>query len=292
MQKKVLIFTFLIIGLLGCKGKEAELIIEEDITELTNSEEIQQPAKSGVNKPILSVSPSDIVQIFVREDGAPGMYVGEDGEVQGFYVDLEKEVMKEMHQSFRFVTYNDAGPVILGLKSGTHHFALAAPDIPDFRASFNLSIPYEILHFVTFVQNSNTTITGTTREEIIQSLHGKRVGVQTQGHIYQILRAIKEIELIEYPTTTKAMEDLNNGLLDAVPDVKRIGIYYATLYNWDIKPIGEPIISHKITTAMSQMFEPELLDRYNKALQTIIDDGRRDEIYESYFGPMEEEDKP
>ncbi|MBI9099917.1 MAG: transporter substrate-binding domain-containing protein [Spirochaetaceae bacterium] len=291
-KMSIILSIILISSVSGCSKKDTELIIEKENTQETTTSEIQQTETEEENKPLIAVSSSDTVQIFVREDGAPGMYLGDDGEVHGFYVDLEKMVMEEMDQSYKFVPYSDAGPVINGLKSGTHHLALAAPDLPGFRAIFDLSIPYEILHFVTFVQKGNNEIKGSTKEELLQSLHGKKVGVQTQGHIYESLRDIREIKLVEYPTTTSAMEDLNKGLLDAVPDVKRIGLYYAEQNNWEIKPVGQPIISHIITTAISKMFEPSLLNRYNSALSKIIADGRRDTLWESYFGPMSEEDKP
>ena len=278
--------------LIGCSAKEAELVVDKDSVQAPVTNEMQATSVDEESKPLIAVSPTDTIKIFVRQDGAPGMYLGEDGEVHGFYVDLEKMVMQEMGQSYKFVSYSDVGPVLQGLKSGTHHSALAAPDLPGFRSIFNLSIPYEVLHFVTFVQKGNTDITGSTRDELIRSLHGKKVGVQTQGHIYQVLREIKEIELVEYPTTTLAMKDLSAGLLDAVPDVKRIGIYYAALNNWDVVPIGQPVISHIITTAYSKMFEQTLIDRYNTSLKAIIDDGRRDILWESYFGHMSPEDKP
>ncbi|MBB6482409.1 substrate-binding periplasmic protein [Spirochaeta isovalerica] len=294
MIKKIAFAIPFVFFLLSCGSEKTELEIDQDLNnEASESAQSQvSEAEDVVSSPLISVSPDDEVLIFVRQDGAPGMYLGDDGEVHGFYVDLEKMVMDEMGQKYKFIPYGDAGPVILGLKSGTHHIALAAPDLPGFRSSFNLSMPYEILHFVTFVQSDNNDIKGSTREELIASLHGKRVGVQTQGHIWESLRNEREIELIEYPTTTKAMEDLDKGLLDAVPDVKRIGLYYAAKEGWDIKPVGEPIISHTITTAISQRFDNTLIDRYNAALQAIIDDGRRDALYQSYFGPMGEDVKP
>ncbi|MCK5100705.1 MAG: hypothetical protein KAR45_21520, partial [Desulfobacteraceae bacterium] len=85
---------------------------------------------------------------------------------------------------------------------------------------------------------------------------------------------------------------LNKGLLDAVPDVKRIGIYYNAKNNWEIMPVGVPIMSQKITTGISQALETSLIDRYNKAIKALISDGRFDKLYESYFGPMGEEDRP
>lgn len=293
MRKPIVLFIiFVSLTFFNCGKSETELEIDEVKVEKSVDSSGSVSAEEETNSPLIQVTADDSVQIFVRQDGAPGMYLGEDGEVHGFYVDLEKMIMEEMGQKYRFVPYSDVGPVIVGLKSGTHHIALAAPDLPGFRAIFNLTDPYEILHFVTFVQEDNEDIVGSTREELITSLHGKRVGVQTQGHIWESLRTEREIELIEYPTTTKAMEDLNKGLLDAVPDVKRIGQYYAEKENWNIKAVGEPIISHVISTALSQRIESSLLDRYNQALKTIIEEGRRDALYETYFGPMGEDVKP
>ncbi len=276
--------------LFGCE--KDEIAFDESEPQVTANKEAKETIIEEESKPLIAVSTTDTLQILVREDGAPGMYLGDDGEVYGFYVDLEKMVMEEMGQLYRFVPFNDVGPAAHGLKSGIYHNALATPDVPDYRGFLNLSIPYEVLHYVIFVQNENTDISGSTKEKLLHNLHGKKVGVQAQGHVYQILREIKEIELIEYPTTTKALEDLNKGLIDAVPDVKRIGIYYSTKNKWKITPVGVPIMSHIITTGISPAFETSLVDRYNTALRSLISDGRFDTLYERYFGPMADIDRP
>jgi len=291
LTKLVLVLGIIyIIVLLGCEKEE--IVVDEENPQIVANKEIENTVIDEGSKPLIAVSTTDTLQILVREDGAPGMYLGEDGQVHGFYVDLEKMIMKEMGQSYNFVPFNDVGPAAHGLKSGTYHNALAVPDVPDYRAFLNLSIPYEVLHYVIFIQNDRIDISGSSKKELFQSLHGKKVGVQSQGHVYQILREIKEIELVEYPTTTKALEDLAKGLLDAVPDVKRIGIYYNAKNNWKIMPVGVPIMSQKVTTAISPAFETSLVDRYNKALKTLLSDGRFDVLYESYFGSMAEEDRP
>lgn len=294
MRKKEFLLSCLTIFLLlcACDIQETELIVQENQPKMLTERSKESIPGTEASKPLIALTATDTVEILVRQDGAPGMYLGKDGVLHGFYVDLERMVMEEMGQTYHFVPYSDVGPLLHGLKIGEYHIALAAPDLPDYRAFLDLSIPYEVLHFVTFVQKGNSDISGSTREDVLSSLHGKKVGVQTQGHIYQALREIREIELIEYPTTTKALEDLNKGLLDAVPDVKRIGIYYSALHNWDLVPIGEPIISHKLTTALSKMVEESLLKRYNIALKTLLADGRFDTLYESYFGNMTDENRP
>jgi len=275
----------------GCGRKDAELVITE-IGPQAAAASVVQDTGPEEGKPLIVVNPDDTVIILVRADGAPGMYLGDDGEVHGFYVDLEAMIMKEMGQKYRFEAYSDVGPVIQAMKSGTHHIALAVPDLLDYRTFLNLSIPYEVLNYVTFVRAGNTEIKGNTRDELIHSLFGKKVGVQTQGHIFQVLREYKDIQLVEYPTTTQALEDLNKGLLDAVPDVKRIGLYYSAKNKWDIVPVGEPIIRHYLTTGFSQVFDSSLVERYNTAVRTLQRDGRIEALFARYFGPMTAESRP
>ena len=290
MVKYILIITSFLF-FFSCDKDEIKIENEKSPKSIATKRE--KSAENLESKPLIKIKNSDVVKIFVREDGAPGMFLGKDGKVHGFYVDLEKLVMEEIDQKYQFVAYSDVGPVVHGVKSGTHHAALAAPDLPEYRSIFNLSIPYELLNFVVFVQEGNTkTISGTTKEELIRSLFGKRIGVQTRGHIYQELRSYKEIKMIEYPTTTKALADLNEGKLDAVPDVKRIGIYYSKQNNWKIVPVGMAIISHKLTTAVSQKIHSSYLERYNKGLKKIITDGRLEKLFESYFGLMKAENIP
>ncbi|MBI9101855.1 MAG: transporter substrate-binding domain-containing protein [Spirochaetales bacterium] len=291
-NKTVIILLVILLFVTGCQEKGARIIVEEESSLPTPSENRAAIPNLEENKPLIILGETDPVKIVVRADGAPGMYLGDDGEVHGFYVDLERMIMAEMEQTYEFIPYTDVGPIVQGIKSGVYHIGLATPDLPDYRSFLNLSIPYEILQYVTFIQSGNKEISGTTKDEILASLHGKKVGVQTQGHIYQELRDIKEIELIEYPTTTQALEDLDKGFLDAVPDVKRIGLYYSRLNGWDIKPVGGAIISHLLTTSFSKMVDTSLMDRYNQTLEKIIADGRLESLYESYFGPMGEENKP
>lgn len=281
----VILISFTLLFLLyGCDNQEAELIIIEDSPQPQGIVRDKIDSVTDTVKPLGIISPDDTVEILVRADGAPGMYLGDDGELHGFYVELEKMVMKEMGQAHHLRSYSDVGPAVQGLKAGVYHIALAVPDLPEYKSFLNLSIHYEVLRYVTFIQKGNEEIRGDTRDEVLRSLHGKKVGVQTRGHIYQALRDIREIELVEYPTTTKALADLNKGLLDAVPDVKRIGEHYSVLNGWDIKPVGSPIISHNLTTAFSQTLDNSLIERYNTALQKLISDGRFEALRESYFG--------
>lgn len=292
MLKKISLILILLLLLFSCRKKDRLEIEEVDSAELQSVKEETVELTNDENKPVIMLSRNDTVTIRVRADGAPGMYLGEDDDVHGFYVDLERMIMEEMGQAHIFTSYTDVGPIVQELKTGTSHIALAVPLLPDFQSFLNLSIPFENLNYVTFIRNGNRDIKGSSKEEVIRSLHGKRVGVQTQGHIYQMLRDEKEIELVEFPTTTKAMEALNNGIVDAVPENRETGYYYAELNNWDVKSLEGILLSYKITTGFSKIYDLDLAQRYNKALRTLMDNGRVQRLRESYYGEAAEEYKP
>lgn len=125
-------------------------------------------------------------------------------------------VMEEMGQIYELIAYSDVGSIAMGMKTGTRHSALAVPDVPDYKAMLNLSIPYEILHYVTFVQKGNTDISGATKEELIRSFYGKRVGVQVQGHIYQVrlILVIIPVLVIVFGATTVTTSIFSTSALE------------------------------------------------------------------------------
>ncbi len=282
-MNKILIFVLLSILLLSCSKKTSDLELVESSPEVKDKVTVEVSSTEEL-KPLKIITKDDSLQIMVRADGAPGMFLNEQGELEGFYVELEKAVMKEMGQKYELRSYTDLGPLIQNIKSGTYHTTLSTPIIDDFKAMLNISNAFEVLNYVIFLQEESQEVIPDNKEEAIKSLFGKKIGVQTRGHIYQMLRTYKDIEIVEYPTTTVAMEALNRGEVDAVPEVKRIGIYYAKLNNWNVKPVGASIFGLNIGTGFSLTLDPSVVDRYNVALKSLIDSGYVDNLYKEYFG--------
>lgn len=285
---KTLILVLIITLFISCSKKE-ELVVDK--MDSDRASQVIEDIEEVVSKPLIVVTKNDVVSILVRSDGYPGMYLDSDGEVKGFYVDLERMVMERMGQKFNFLPYDDVGIAAQALKTGTSHIALAVPDIPDYRAFLNLTTPYETLNYITFVQSDNTDITGENKEEVLRSLYGKRVGVQVTGQVFQNLRNIKEIELVEFPTTTKAMEALDNGFVDAVPENRETALYYIELNGWKLKTVGENILNHQNTTGYSKIYDRSVVDRHNIALESLFKDGSVDRLHKKYYGDLSTEYK-
>lgn len=283
MLKKFYTILLILFLVFSCrKGDELEVI--EDVKQEEVQVERDSDEQEVESKPLIVLGIENTVRILVRADGAPGMWLGEDGEVYGFYVELDTLVFKEMGQSVEFVPYSDVGVAAQELKTGTSHVALAVSDLPDYRSFLNLSDPYETLNYIAFVHNDNSDIGGESSEELLGSLKGKKVGVQVTGFAYQNLRDYKELELIDYSTTTKAMEGLHNKEVDAVFDNREIGVYYIDKNNWNLKPVGKNIFNHKNTSGFSKAVDPEIVERYNKALDTLLNNGSVDKLHKKYYG--------
>lgn len=90
----------LILLLCACKNQEAELVGQENQPQISTDSNKESIPGAEESKPLTPLTATDTVEILVRQDGAPGMYLGNNGILHGFYVDLERMVMEEMGQVY------------------------------------------------------------------------------------------------------------------------------------------------------------------------------------------------
>lgn len=280
-MKKV--FTLIIITILtGCRDKHTELtIIEKKSPIKKNYSSVNNNEK---RKDLIHITKNDILKILVKADGGQGMHLDNTGKSVGFYVELEKKIMEEMDQKHEFVPYDNLASAVHKIKTGECHSALSTPDVTDYRTLVNLSIPYEELFYSIFINLDNNIEVPKTREAALRSLSGKRVGTQVTGSIYQVLREYREIEIVTYPTRTVALEALHNNEVDAVLAIERIAKFYKRTKGYRIKPVGEPVISFKMGTGFSKRLDKTIVDRYNRALEKLINQGYIEQLYKKYYG--------
>ena len=274
-----IVFFFLLI--VACT-KETEITTEnvskpEQTTESTDEKSISEEL------PLIKINKGDELIVAVRYDYGPYMWV-ENNNFKGFLVDVEKTILKRMGQNYIFVEFTNAEKVVMDLKDGKVHCTIGVPKIQDYEQLFNLADSYLTVTWITLVHKDTNDIGGSTREEVIQSLFGKTVGVQARGVEYNMLREYKEINLIEYETGTVALEKLANKEVDAKVEVKEIALHLAKINGWDIKPVGVPLDNSVVAMGFSKRVDPEIIGRYNAALKSIQDDGTYDKIYNSWFG--------
>lgn len=283
MNHKLLILSIVLL-LINLSCSEEAKVTTEKIQDQTESETDTVQEEITEEKPLLRIGTGDELLLYVRADYEPYMFLNKDNELSGFYVDIEKAIMEEMNQKYKMIPWTDIGKVIQDVKVGVVHGVLGCPQTADMEKMFQLSDVISTLEAVTFVHNDNTDIGGNTKEEVIKSLYGKKVGIQARDAIFELLSPYKDITVIEYKTGTEALEKLANKEVDAKPEVREIAMYNAKMNNWPIKPVGVPIMSSILTTTgFYQGINPEFMKRYNSALKRIKDSGLYDQIYNNWF---------
>ncbi len=279
IMKKLYVFLIVLVFISSC-SKKSEVVISqaEPVLEQESSAEVTEDVK-----PLYSLSKDDVLKIWVRDDFAPAMYLDENGVLRGFYVDLEKAIMKEMGQKYQLIPYGDVLSVIESIKSGEAHSAIGAPDLPTYRSLANISSHFITLDYFMFIHEDTVWEDFNNSDEAIESLFGKRVGVQVRAHTYQMLVGYGQIELVEYPTSTVALEALNKKEVDVVFEVTVAGNYYAKQNNWKIRHFGDTVFSLNLGTAFSKTLDLSVVERYNIALEKLIKSGFVENLYKTYY---------
>jgi len=234
-------------------------------------------------KPLITIRKQDELTIMVRSDYKPFMWMDENNQPIGWIVDVDKAILAEMGQSYRMIPYTDAGKATQDVKSGVAYALMATPFSPDYEKIFNMAKPWIYMDIMIFVHKDTTDIGGDTPDECIQSLYGKRVGVQARGFEYNLLRDHKEIQLIEYETGSVAIQKLAEKAVDAKIEILQPALYQAKTENLQIKAVGVPLMSVQGTLGFNKGIDPEIIECYNTALNTIQSNGVYDKIYKKWF---------
>jgi len=243
------------------------------------SQEVQQ-----IEQPQITIHKSDELTMLIRPDYEPFMWVDGTGEAVGWIIDVEKAIMEEMGQNYRMIPYDDAETATRETREGVYHSLVAVPFTPDFEKYFYMAEPWINLGVYIFVHEDTRDIGGTTREKSIRSLYGKTVGIQGKGFSYNLLKDYEEIELVEYPLGSDALRKVADRTVDAKVEILQPALYQAKNEALPVKPAGVPLIDVSGTLGFSRGVDPEIVERYNRALKTIQDNGTFDRIYNQWFG--------
>ena len=133
-------------------------------------------------------------------------------------------------------------------------------------------------HFHLFVP------TGSHQLSDLQSLRGKRVGVEGGGFPINFLRPYSGIDLVTVPSWHQAFVMLRAGQLDAVFVDRWVGEYELSLSHIDgVTVLDPPLVSSQSRMAVRKG-QTELLARINAGLAAIQADGTRQGILDRWQG--------
>ncbi len=198
------------------------------------------------------------------------------GELEGFDVDLIKEIAKRAGYEVEFETMDFDG-LLAGMQGGRYEIGIAGMSItPEREETLDFSIPYYDSGIILMVPTDSDI-------ESIDDVDGKKIGSRQGSTSESFLGKNTEAQVEAYPEIVTAYMNLANGKLDGVLyDVPNVQYYIAQEGKGKLKTTGEILQGESYGIAFKK--GSELVDDSNKALESMIKDGTYAEIYEKYFG--------
>lgn len=266
MQTKRLMAAVMIIGLAlgGCGGSDT-----------TSSGDTDEGAQiEGLVKPGTLI-------MATTGNFPPFTFIGTDGEVQGYSIDIGEELAERLGLEFESPTV-DFVAELQGLAAGKYDLADSGIwPTEERQEEFLFSVPVASTGFVATTLNDNLDkVTG------LDDLEGLRVGA-VQG-------STREEWLIEnedslgyasykgYPGASQALLDLENARIDLIVDDPLLALYYIKENPGEVTTAGDVTLEHPLSLALN-IEATDVQTAVDEVLAEMIEDGTLLELQEKYW---------
>lgn len=227
-----------------------------------------------------SDSGKETVVIGIDDKFAPMGFRDDNNEIVGFDIDYARAAAEEMGVEVKFQPI-DWKTKETELNSGRIDLIWNGYTITEDRKE-------KVLFTKPYLANSQVIITlADSKLEKLADLEGKQVGIQALSSALDALNAnpIKEkiAGVDEYADNVLALTDLKTGRVDAVAIDEVVANYYSTLEEGTFKILEESLAPEEYGIGVKQGNE-ELLEKLQKALDTLNENGKAAEISTKWFG--------
>ncbi|MGP4082367.1 transporter substrate-binding domain-containing protein [Pseudalkalibacillus sp. R45] len=200
----------------------------------------------------------------------------ESNEVTGYDVDIAREVAKRIGMKAEFIPTEWKG-MFGSLDSKRFDMVANQVTITDERKKkYAFSEPYTKSGGQVIVHQDNNEI------KSIEDLKGKTVGT-TQGSNYAEAAKEAGAKIKYYKGIAQVLADLNVNRIDAALNDRLFIQQELKDSNYEVKPVGDPFNENQMAFAFRKD-QNELIEKVNKALTEMKEDGTIAEISEKYFG--------
>ncbi|MDR2945623.1 MAG: ABC transporter substrate-binding protein [Candidatus Adiutrix sp.] len=209
----------------------------------------------------------------------PFAYIGPDGKATGFDVDAMNWIAKEMGFKVEHKPMEWSG-IVASLKARKIDMISSGLSKTEERATqIDFSAPYWTIKQVVVVAKDSTL----TADQALKS--GLRVGVQSGTSDAKTMADVngqegREYELVEYPSSALAAQDVLNGRIDAA--VMNDAPAAAAAAKIDVKIVGEAGLPNEVFAIGVAKDDPETLKLVNEGLAKIMADPYWQELIEKY----------
>ena len=216
------------------------------------------------------------VKVAIDPTFAPFEFLGKDGKMQGFDVDLVDSIGKAagflpQYEKMAF----DA--MIGSLQAGSVDAAVAGMTITAERAkTVDFSKPYFKSGLAIAVSEKNQQVTK------LDDLKNKKIGVQIGTTSAEKAKTISGAKISTFNTPDLSLQELANGNVDAVINDRPVTLYAFKTGNLKgLKVVGESLTEEYYGIATPK--KSQNLALINQGLDTIVKDGTYATIYKKWF---------
>lgn len=222
----------------------------------------------------------ETIIIGIDDKFAPMGFRDENNDIVGFDIDYARAAAEEMGVEVKFQPI-DWKTKETELNSGRIDLIWNGYTITKDRKE-------KVLFTKPYLANSQVIMTLKDSDiNAIADLEGKNVGVQALSSALDAINgndiAGKIADLPEYGDNVLALTDLKTGRTDAVVIDEIVANYYNTLEDGTFKIVEEALAPEEYGVGVKKGNE-ELLEKLQKALDTLNENGKAAEISEKWFG--------
>lgn len=216
----------------------------------------------------------------------PYEFLDDEGQPTGYNVELTQAIAEVMGMKVEF-QFSDWSSVRKALKKGQLDALQGMVNSPERRLDFDFSPPHAIIHQSIFARRDSSQATS------LQQLKGKEVVVQKNGIMHDyLLQNDVGAKLITVETHADALRQLAAGKHDYALVANLPGLYLGQeLGLSNIIPVGKPFQAQQYGYAVLKGNDA-LLAQFSEGLAILINTGRKQQIYNKWLGPLQEQGLP
>jgi PAS domain S-box-containing protein len=225
------------------------------------------------------------IKTIIVDNYAPYTYVNEQGQPDGFSVDLIKAVAQVM--GFKLEIKVDTwAHAVSTLESGEIDFLPMMAYSTERDKTFDFSPPHTIAYDAFFTRQDASAISS------MDDLSGKTIIVMENDQAHQVLKSapsIKAEQLILVDSLPEALQLLASGKGDTALMPKLVGLLLIrdlNLTNLEPSPVVVEAYNRPFSFAVKNGNQA-MLERLNQGMSIIKATGQYDEIYKKWFGALE-----
>jgi glutamine transport system substrate-binding protein len=205
----------------------------------------------------------------------------ENGEYQGIDIEIINAIAESQGFKIDFKPM-DFGGIIPAMQAGQLDVAIAGMSITDERKKVvDFSEPYFDAGITLVVGKDNNDI------KSIEDLKGKKVAVKkgTSGATFAQANASKYgYELVQFNDSPSMFQEVSNGNADVLIEDYPVIAYAIAQQDLGLKIVGERLNGDQYGIAVLKGENQDLLEKINKGLAELKENGKYDEILKKYLG--------